>query len=699
MLWTAYAAAEILGNRRWVLYGGGILILAGAGVLSWSRRCRTQEIEARRTGLGRMETALQERAERIGRRQRELARQLMQLHEWTEFPGGDLIRPASDDHLPVAEDLGEKDRAVAALLEKRTEILFEKIKNNAYQTGGVFQKERLVEDLIGLVEDVARIYNPGSKRPLLETSVERLLRAANRISLQLLLLLEGLPLDIKSYNLQTTYETIRKGIRAYGVYKSAEPYLSYARPFYYMGRYALGAAPVVLGAGWAVSQMVKSGARRFSTSMANRYALGLLGDMVRIIGGEAAGVFGGDYRHRDPNWIYGAELTDLVAACALSPDIHRFAIEEISGLALRNEYDRIFLYRCLASGTSAGPNRFADPASLPMDQRETVAKRLERFHKRCLRGISDESGGLAKWRRDAEGRLGVKIRLAEKDLPAPPSEEKTATGVFSLAGFLLEVKGRDPEETPAMLSGTRMFESLGAVERDTLLKALLAAPPMVFEYPEMETGDRHVADFLSDLISLTVKIHPRNEEMDAVVADAARHFRKKDLVAVKKRLDREYVDFLSASLREDSPEKRISPQVARSLLYMLMEDESPRFLYRSIHLRTEEGSGKSVPFPPYAEPWLMGTDRRLVLAAVNRRFQSPPILVWSVQKSRDGSETATVSRLEGRFRDACRLMGGGWHWDRLEATASHPAILISGAAMGRYKRFFRPLIEFFGATD
>lgn len=684
VFWTAYAAGPALGHFRWVLYVAGLLILAGAGL--WRRRPSVNEIEVRRKAVAAMETALQERAEQVGRRQRELTRQLMRVHEWTEFPGGDPARGEAPP-LDSAEDLGEKDRAVMALLEKRAEILFEKIKTNAYQEDGVFQRDRLSADMIDLVETVARIYYPDSKRPLLETSVESLLRAVNRISLQLLLLLEGLPLDIKSYNLQTTYETVRKGVRAYGVYKTAAPYFSYARPFYYLSRYAVGAAPMVLGAGWAVSELFKRSALRFSSNMAHRYALGLLRDMVLIVGGEAAGVFGGDYRLRDPNWIYGAELTDLMAAADPSPGLLRPALDEIGGLALKSEYDRIFLYRCMAAGAGVKLEQFADPTPLALGQREAVARRLERFHRRHIRG---GAGDLSAWKDAAEARLGIKIRLAEKG-EAVSTLENTVSGVFSLAGFLSEVKECDPEKWPAALDGTRLFRSVDPAERAGLLEDLTASPPMIFEYPDIDAGNRRADDYLADLAFLAARVAPRSDESDEAVLSAARYFRKKNLDGVRKRLDREYVDFLAASLDEASPEKRVHPRAARSLLYLLIEGESPRCLYKSITLRLEDGRGEALPFPPYAEPWLLGTDRRLVLAAVNRKFQGPPILVWTGGPGEGGADAAAVSRETGRFRTGRRITGGTWHWDRVPATGESPAIVVSGPAVGRSERYFRPL--------
>ena len=79
----------------------------------------------------------------------------------------------------------------------------------------------------------------------------------------------------------------------------------------------------------------------------------MLHDMVRVIGYEVASIYGGDVRHRDANWIYGVELAELVSRFPLSRDSLSSALKEVGSVQLLNEYDRIFLYRCLAAHRSA----------------------------------------------------------------------------------------------------------------------------------------------------------------------------------------------------------------------------------------------------------------------------------------------------------------------------------------------------------
>ena len=146
------------------------------------------------------------------------------------------------------------------------------------------------------------------------------------------------------------------------MYKSTEPYWPYVNTAYYLGRFALGANPLALGAWWFVSNLGSRGAQAIAQHVINRQALALLSNLVRVIGFEVAGIYGGDFRHRDANWIYAAELTELVSQFPLSRDSLAHALREVGALQLRSEYDRIFLYRCLANRKSAGPERYSAAA-------------------------------------------------------------------------------------------------------------------------------------------------------------------------------------------------------------------------------------------------------------------------------------------------------------------------------------------------
>ncbi len=418
---TAMVYADVLGRIQWLFHLGSALGLTGACFfrralttderrnLHHRRKLREKavQLQEEHTRLQEakkaMEAELSRRSQTIQQRESKLLQKLMTFHEWMEFPediaAGDLPAPRAD--------LREKDEAVMTLIREQTERLFTDIKEKAYLKDGHFEKGRLTREMIDLMESVARIYQPDAQNPLLETNVELLLRATNRISLQMLVVMEQLPLDVKTYSLKNIYEGVQAGVKVYDVYKAANPYWNALRPVYYIGRYGLGGNPVTLGVTWALGELAKTGARKLSSHLANRYALNLLHDLVFIVGSESAAIFGGDFRHREQNWVFGAELTDLMRRFPLSESTLLPALNEIGRLQLRSEYDRIFFYRCLASRKSADPARADARKSLSRAERKAVGARLAKFY---TRHISDAAPRAAKrWKAAAEARLGVDI--------------------------------------------------------------------------------------------------------------------------------------------------------------------------------------------------------------------------------------------------------------------------------------------------
>ena len=81
------------------------------------------------------------------------------------------------------------------------------------------------EEALQMIQQVAKIYNPDSQNPLLETSLDQLARAASRICLHVLVLLEQLPVSVQHYNANKLYGYMQKAIASYGVYQKASPWL------------------------------------------------------------------------------------------------------------------------------------------------------------------------------------------------------------------------------------------------------------------------------------------------------------------------------------------------------------------------------------------------------------------------------------------------------------------------------------------
>ncbi|MCP4106440.1 MAG: hypothetical protein GY749_13060 [Desulfobacteraceae bacterium] len=716
---TAFTASDVLGNLQWLLYGAGLSSLSVVFLFKRNQRSEDARISEQLTAIEsgqkalaeqekqfrqtkkELEDELQKRSVMLLKREQQLTQQLITWHEWMEFPKDIEDPDDAEEEIITVSELQKQDQEVLELLEKSIRVLFDKIKYNKYYEDEEFRKNLLLDDILDLIESVAKVYKPDSENPLIETSIENLLRALNRISLQLLVLLEQLPLNLKEYNLKKTYENIQTGVKAYDVYKSAEPYLTFAKPVYYLGRFALGANPVTMGVGWAVGEIFKKGTRKLSSHLANQYALNFLHDLVFIIGNEAAGIFGGDYRRRENNWIYGAELTELVHRFPVSRETLLCSFNEIGLLRLRSEYDRIFFYRCLAARKSACPERFESSTWLSSTERQTIANRLEHFFERYIYGKQKD---MLEWKTDAEERLGVKLSLDEEKISlisdrkkTKPTETVAKQALRSLASFLLDIKACNTGELPALLSDTHMAGDIEESKKSQELEAIMNNPPMIFDYPDMEPSDKLLDDYLKDLMTLAVKIFPHDNRGDLVVEEAAHYFRRKDLNSLQKDMDKMYADFLAQRLAQDSPEKKLKPHIARDLLACLEQHENPVFVFEDIEI---EISKKKLSLLRDKELLLMGTDTRLMLFAAPSKKKHPDdesVFLWSGTCS--GESNVSAECIKSRLNNDCRLKGGTWHSDAIKELKISPGFKLSGKAMTRYETYFRMLLEFCGTSE
>ncbi len=704
LVWAAaFAASADLGGLQWLLYLSGLLSLSAVFLFRRKLSAAEQELEQQKAQWEQEKQSFQQEKENFEKIRKEfeqegerrllliqkkevaISQKLMTFHEWMEFPSGIDGEAADSDFSPG--EFSRQDQAVLELLKERTDRVFEKIRNNRYQDAGRFQKELLMADISDLITSVARIYHPESQNPLLETSVEQLLRSANRIALQILVLLEQLPLDIKTYNLKKIYETVQAGVKAYGMYKSIDPYWTYFRPVYYLGRFALGSNPVTLGVTWALGELAKGGSKKLSSWLANRYALKLLYEVVFIIGNEAACIFGRKFRHREVNWIYGSELSELMKCFPLSPEALSSGLNEIGQLRLRNEYDRIFLYRCLAGRKTASPDRFPARNFLSAGECQIIARRLERFFEKFVRA---KAADLEEWKKKTEDRLGCRMLVESKKTADRPAAEKAEDALRSLAGFVMEVKAPHPDELPVILSQTRMIPLLDEENRRKAMQELTQEPPMIFDYPDVEPADRLLGDYFDDLMEIGAKVYPHALRGDELIAEAAQYFRYSDWKSLKKELDRMTADFLAGNLVPESPEKKIAPRAALGLLSCLDGEESPCFVYKNIRIGFSGNGKEMLPHLKNRTLWLMGTSRRLILTGVSEKEDCAPLLLW--EGSCEGDGKVRTQRIENRLTDDCRLTGGKW----MDSGENRQDIIVSGNAISTYKNYFRPLENFCG---
>ena len=344
---------------------------------------------------------LESRGQRLDERERDRVSRFARFHEFLEYPIEDLHAERTSGEL---QQLCEQDRRVRQLLEKEGERIYEKIRQNGYSVDGKLDVLVVRDEALQLVQQVAKIYKPDSANPLLETSFEQLARAASRICLHVLVLLEQLPVQVQQYSISTLYGYIRKAIVGYGMYQKAAPWLKYVSRGIYAGRMVATTNPLALGTWWLATEVGKRGAQKVIENVIDRQAVATLQELVSVIGIEVAGIYGTGFRQRDPAWLLGTELVELIHAFPASGDSLKHGLRHVTALPLRSEYDRIYLYRCLADHKSAGLH-LADSAMLTREERESIAKQLEQFFASHIHGATDVN--LKRWRDGFEQRFDL----------------------------------------------------------------------------------------------------------------------------------------------------------------------------------------------------------------------------------------------------------------------------------------------------
>lgn len=359
---------------------------------------REKKIEENEAEIQQLQNNYVEQMSLLADKETAIKQKLIQYKQYANFP---------DDEITETEHKSYFDDKVAELLHDKAEIIFDKLINNKYIEKKDFKHDLLLTDIIDLIESVARIHHPGSENPLLETSIENLLNALNRLSLQLLVLVDSFPINIKEYNLRKTYLYLQKSAKTVGYYKKAEPFLTFAAPILRIG---LAANPMV---GIAQTVALEAGKQVIKVS-SEKYALNLLHDVIEIIGGQAETIFGDNtLRFRSKHWIYAVELTELnhhfspVDSTALSK-----IMKIISGLLIRGEYDRIYLFHCLSEHKSAKPERFSTDFFTIEDKQELVKNLTDIIEGTINKDRPEENKKKTiLWRKKAELRLGIDIPL------------------------------------------------------------------------------------------------------------------------------------------------------------------------------------------------------------------------------------------------------------------------------------------------
>jgi hypothetical protein len=619
-----------------------------------------------------LQKQVEQQAGQLDAREEALAKRLLTFHEWMEFP-----EPLSLAAGPVPagniSELVRKDRQLMELLKAETQILYDNITTNKYVVEGQLMPILIRDDAAQLVLKVARLYQPSAENPLLEVSLDQIMRAASRGSLNLLIVLDELPLAVKDYNLAALYQYVRRAVEAYRLYRKTEPYWPYVNTAWYLSRFAMGANPLALGAWWFLGSLGKQGAVAIGQQVVNRQALALLSSVVRVIGCEVASIYGGDFRHRDANWIYGAELTELVAAFPLSREGLSASLKEMGALQFRSEYDRVFLYRCLAAHQSAQPAKYNAMDCLLSDERHAIATRLEKFLDMYLHGRSADR--IAKWKQGVEGRLQVRLSVGIK--PALASvREQLADAIRSLASYLVGEKELEGADLAPLLITTRTITQLPEEQRQPLLDSLRENPPYFFEHPDLDPDSDLVGIYLDDLAALEARVPPHDPNREEALYAVAAYLRK-DAKVFETLLTKHRTAYFTDRLHPESPLRRAPADVMRAVLDLLTGDTSRFFLYHPVQLEWPEGK------PPLElksdELWLLGTGERLLLFTAGAQ----PQVLWR------GDSQVQATAVQKKLWTTCQLTGGEW----LVPEVPQPISLrLPLPLMTTYNNYLRPLM-------
>jgi hypothetical protein len=696
------ANASALGWWQLLIYAGDLAALLA---LLWFRReltetetklrklrktlsARSEALEVKEQHLELAQREFQQQVEqqvtRLDNREQKLAERFVAFHEWMEFPTPIDLRVEAhvgpvriDADLTDAElaALVKKDRQTLDLLHAESKVFFDNILQNRYQVEGKFQPTLVRDDVLQLVKKVAQVYNPAAQHPLLETSLEQVLRAGSRATLQCLVILDELPLNVKPYNLASLYNYIRQGVLAYNSYKAAEPYWQYANTAWILGRLALGANPVTLGAWWFLSSIGQRGAKAITQHLVNRQALALLGTFVRVVGYEVAGIYGGDFRHRDANWIYGVELCELMLSFPLSRDSLSHALREIGALQLRNEYDRVFLYRCLAEQISAQPARWRAAICLTGEERQTVAKRLEKFLASFIHGKAEAK--VEAWKKGVEERLAVKMVVSAGG-PTTTQQEQRRDAVRSLASFLIGVKQKEPHELEPLLAASQLFRTFSADERTVLLASLAENPPFFLEQPDVDPEGDIARQFLEDLATLHARVAPHDPEVDATLVDMGAYLRREP-AQMQQILEQALATQLAERLPFDAPVKSTPAAAARAALDLLDPEERARFIYGGLALEPQGNLDRAHA----SGLWLLGAGERALVFSANG---SRPQVLW-----RGEPGNFEIEIMGNVLQKTATIKGGTWLLDSIPATTT---LRLPCPFLASSTAWLKPLLSF-----
>lgn len=672
--------------QAWVL-SASALMTAGCGVALWwgtnaSSASAAGIAEAERAEIDRLRTetlaVLEDRARRVGERERDLTQRLVRFQEFLEYPGDDPHLTQSPAEL---QQLTEQDRAVQELLDAEAERVYEKIRGNGYSRDGVVDLAAIRADAEDLILRIARIYRPDSQQPLLETSFEQLARAASRICLHTLVLLEQLPINVQQYTISELYRYLRQATSAWETFRKASPWMRHLSRGVYAGRLLSTTNPVALGAWWLASEVGRRGASRMIESWVDRQAVAVLHDLVTVMGVEVASVYGQGFRHRDAAWVEGCELVELLHRFPPSREALREALNRITRLPLQNEYDRIYLYRCLATQRSPG-YRLADSSLLARSQREGIAAGLEQFFERCVHGTSQDS--VDAWRAELEERLDLRLRLRTKSAESPRSTDQLRhAALASLHDFATGIIGLSSEDATTAIRSTALGRTATAEDLQKLrASAAASASGTAFHPPDLDPADPLTTAWLEDLAGLTARHAVAEDHVLEVVRQAGAWFRRPQ-AEINRLIDEQCLACLRETADEGGVHSGLTGDDARAILAARHLGERLRFTYPNVARCVGDESD------PLPGAWLAGfhnADRHTLRTVLLQITNGVAEELWN------HTGPLRIERRRSLLLDGAEIAEG--RWSEAAGGASAPGTLVVAGSLrgGRFSTYFRPLL-------
>jgi len=620
--------------------------------------------------------ALQQQFDLLEQRQQALSERLMGFQEWLEYPQPQAASEAQRTP-PTARDIHQTqaDRKVLEILHAESQRVFAAILDRRYVRDDGVAAERIRDDLLNLASRIASVYQPQHANPLLSANLEQLLRAGSRACLHLLIVVEQLPWNAEQRSLESLYSYISSAVSTYGAYKKVEPFLGFLNKGFYVGRFLAGSNPLTLGTWWLAGQLGKQGGQALARKFAERQAITFIHELLRVVGYEVAGIYGGDFRHRDPHWIYGAELTQLVNRAPISRSSLRCALEEVSQLQLRNEYDRLYLYRCLAQRADPGPH-LRNPALLTTAERESTLARLERFYHTWV--VDNGNPADADWQTDVEDRFQMQLKL-ERDTTAEESPaELRVAAAESLWVFCQVVLGQPADAAQKLLLSTGIWQQLSETERSRVLDADTAAAELEFVPPSISPSHAWIDTYLEDLVQLATSEVPSHAELEALLIDVAAFYRR-PASQIQEPLDRRLISGFVQRWPECHRATEFPADLVRALHQLQFEDERPLFAMAGARL---EFAAAGETDQTTDRLWLCGTSHRLML--IDPQADSQPL--WFT------TEGVQIEQRTGIFLHDCVVRGG--QWSGFPNPELAPAAIVIPGTIGRsYHNSFAALIN------